>query len=519
MKININMKKSGMKQRKGMALLFAGILMFTAITSGCGKKDIDYDSVQQEETTQTGLDANGDSGTVSAGYDIPESCHQMIDPADSELESIEIAADRIQTFDTSGTIREYVKKRKRTPEYKEKVVNAVFDRDIQLSGEKAKTKADIENELDAAKQEDEDAKARKENGEALFEEQYTDEIKRLEKMLDAASEDGAAAIDYSADLYKGIRNDIEFELGFPCAEYPMAHFKMTQSLIQYRPQDGASEVDMIQLPMMSVEEYKEQSASMETGTESSQGNGQDGTTEEETEAMVHDNKCIYSVDEAKMIADDFLLDLGISDVQVKGVSDLMWAYYDDSGNPVGASEWDGYIFLYGRAAGTQMVADYAYYDTDYLSGEDGDIELDLPHESYTIYVDGNGVINAGWKDYLEPTGQTDSVTLLSFDEMIQKAEKAIPEFYKKYKTGYREVIFDHLELGYCLRQTEDQDTYCFVPAWIFSRHEEADNDHDDPYTSQLVILDAVTGDLIDPVLLSESLNITADEDWGFIAEN
>ena len=55
MKININMKKSGMKQRKEMALLFAGILMFTAITSGCGKKDIDYDSVQQEETTQTGL--------------------------------------------------------------------------------------------------------------------------------------------------------------------------------------------------------------------------------------------------------------------------------------------------------------------------------------------------------------------------------------------------------------------------------------------------------------------------------
>jgi len=200
MKININMKKSGMKQRKGMALLFAGTLMFTAITSGCGKKDIDYDSVQQEETTQTGLDANGDSGTVSAGYDIPESCHQTIDPADSELESIEIAADRIQTFDTSGTIREYVKKRKRTPEYKEKVVNAVFDRDIQLSGEKAKTKADIENELDAAKQEYEDAKARKENGEAIFEEQYTDEIKRLEKMLDAASEDGAAAIDYSADL-------------------------------------------------------------------------------------------------------------------------------------------------------------------------------------------------------------------------------------------------------------------------------------------------------------------------------
>ena len=47
----------------------------------------------------------------------------------------------------------------------------------------------------------------------------------------------------------------------------------------------------------------------------------------------------------------------------------------------------------------------------------------------------------------------------------------------------------------------------------------ADNDHDDPYTSQLVILDAVTGDLIDPVPLSESLNITADEDWGFIAEN
>lgn len=507
------------RQRKMMALLFAGTIMLTAVTSGCGKKDIDYDSVQQEETTQTGLDANGDSGTVSAGYDIPESCHQTIDPADSELEAIEIAADRIQTFDTSGTIREYVKKRKRTPEYKEKVVNAVFDRDIQLSGEKAKTKDDIQKELDAAKQEYEAAKARKENGEAIFEEQYTDEIKRLEKMLATASDDGASLIDYSADLYKGIRNDIEFELGFPCAEYPMAHFKMTQSLIQYRPQDGASEVDMIQLPMMSVEEYKEQSASMETGTESSQGNGQDGTTEEETEAMVHDNKCIYSVDEAKTIADDFLSDLEISDVQVKGVSDLMWAYYDDSGNPAGASEWDGYIFQYGRAAGTQPVTDYAYYDTDYLSGEDGDIELDLPHESYTLYVDGNGVINAGWKDYLEPTGQAEPVTLLSFDEMIQKAEKAIPEFYKKYKTGYREVIFDHLELGYCLRQTEDQDTYCFVPAWIFSRQEAADNDHDDPYTSQLVILDAVTGELIDPVPLSESLNIAADEDWGFTAEN
>ena len=101
------------RQRKMMALLFAGTLMFAAITSGCGEMDIDYDSVQKEETTQPGLDINGDSGTVSAGYDIPESCHQTIDPADSELESIEIAADRIQTFDRSGTIREYVKKRKR----------------------------------------------------------------------------------------------------------------------------------------------------------------------------------------------------------------------------------------------------------------------------------------------------------------------------------------------------------------------------------------------------------------------
>jgi len=495
--------------RKETAWLVVGTLMVSMMLAGCGKKNVDYDI--------DGSSGNKDSGTVSAGYGIPESCHQTIDSADSELKTIEIAADQIQTFDTSGTIREYVKKRKRTPEYKEKVVNAVFDRDIQLSGEKAKTKADIENELDAAKQEYEDAKARKENGEAIFEEQYTDEIKRLEKMLAAASDDGASLIDYSADLYKGIRNDIEFELGFPCAEYPMAHFKMTQSLIQYRPQNGASEVDMIRLPMMSVEEYKEQSAAMKTGTWSSEENGKDETTEEETEAVVHDNKCIYSVDEAKMIADDFLSDLGISDVQVKGVSDLMWAYYDDSGNPAGVSEWDGYIFLYGRAAGTQPVADYAYYDTDYLSGEDDAIELDLPSESHTIYVDGNGVINASWKDYLEPTGQTESVTMLSFDEMIQKAEKAIPEFYKKYKTGYREVIFDHLELGYCLRQTENQDTYCFVPAWIFSRQEEADNDHDDPYTSQLVIVDAVTGEIIDPVALSDSLNIAADEDWGFTA--
>lgn len=76
------------------------------------------------------------------------------------------------------------------------------------------------------------------------------------------------------------------------------------------------------------------------------------------------------------------------------------------------------------------------------------------------------MIDALWNSYLEADGSPQAVELLSFDEMLKKANESIAAYYTKYPTAYKQIAFNDITLSYYLKQKEDGSGFEYVPAWI-----------------------------------------------------
>ena len=131
--------------------------------------------------------------------------------------------------------------------------------------------------------------------------------------------------------------------------------------------------------------------------------------------------------------------------------------------------------------------------------------VEIPAEEYEIYIDSNGVVMANWSDYLEAVGQPETVELLSFNQILEKANETVPAYFTKYPTQYREVEFNDITLSYYLKQGENEGEFDYVPAWILSQYDEYVDYSEKDYPVQLVIIDATDGSVIDILELSRSL--------------
>jgi len=213
------------------------------------------------------------------------------------------------------------------------------------------------------------------------------------------------------------------------------------------------------------------------------------------------NECSLSVDEARQIAEEFLSKIGGSDAILQSESDLCWLYRNDGSSDQNLpTVVDGYSFEYIRSVMDQPVSDVAVWTADNLRQANGFVNV--PIEKYTIQVDANGVIDALWNSYLEADGSPQAVELLSFDEMLKKANESIAAYYTKYPTAYKQIAFNDITLSYYLKQKEDGSGFEYVPAWIFAEYEDP-ADHELP--EQVVILDARDGSALDLMKLAEAV--------------
>ena len=112
------------------------------------------------------------------------------------------------------------------------------------------------------------------------------------------------------------------------------------------------------------------------------------------------------------------------------------------------------------------------------------------------------MLDALWNSYLEADGSAQVVELLSFDEMLKKANESIAAYYTKYPTAYKQIAFNDITLSYYLKQKEDGSGFEYVPAWILAEYEDP-ADHELP--EQAVILDARDGSAIDLMKLAEAV--------------
>ena len=214
------------------------------------------------------------------------------------------------------------------------------------------------------------------------------------------------------------------------------------------------------------------------------------------------NQCTFTEDEARQIADDFMAKVGCSDVTLKKTSGLCWVYYDNDGNTT-ATDVDGYTFTYARAINNQPTATVNAWNVDNIQQDNASVNI--PAEECTVTVDSNGICGANWTEYLEAVSDPQATEILSYKDLLEKLNETVPEYYSKYPSNYKKIEFNGMELAYYLKQGDKDGEFEYVPAWILSEYEEYQDYSEKDNPTQLVVIDARDGSVIDLLELSKAL--------------
>ena len=470
--------------KKMAALAVAGVLVAGSTLTGCGKKNIDY-SVDGG----SGNGGSADSGSLQDKYGIPESCDMTLETGDSGLSKLAIEADEVSVPSTMDLPIVYAKKKEISNDAKKQLVESLVEKDkgIYAFDYDNMTKADIQEQIDQYEKEKKNSAA---NGDTSGSTWYDSMIDGLKDQLQKAPDEYPAADDYSGTEFLGEIGGRKFLVNVDDQGGASGSMCLKDQLITYRPKDGASGVYF---------------STPDTG---------DDLTDVD---MSSTNVCTFSKDEAQSIADEFVNKIGMADVTLNKAQDLYWYYYGADGN-TDSVEVDGYVFSYTRSINNQPTASAEVWNVDNLMQDDASVSI--PSEKCEVYVDSNGVISANWVNYFEITDKTESKDLLSFDELLKKANTNIAEYYTTYPTRYKKVEFNDMKLAYYLEKTDEDGVFKYVPAWILTQYEDmADESNNADYPDQMVVLDATDGSVIDLLELSKSLGTYQNYDTDTIARD
>jgi hypothetical protein len=173
-----------------------------------------------------------------------------------------------------------------------------------------------------------------------------------------------------------------------------------------------------------------------------------------------------AVSVALTLADAF----GAGDMVVDRIENLVLVYmYDDYSVP----KVNGYVVRLKRELNGCPIFDWK------------EPELGLWNDMYSVigvreyidvYVDDTGIISANGMLYTDMQSVTEEKTeLLSWDDMLKKADTELNDYYKKYRSDHKTVTFNDISLQYVLTVDKDGNKK-YVPAWVFVEYE----DYDDP---------------------------------------
>lgn len=208
-----------------------------------------------------------------------------------------------------------------------------------------------------------------------------------------------------------------------------------------------------------------------------------------------------SKDEAVEYAVNFLNSIGITDVTAVEASTNEWLCYDlILGQTEPETIYDGYYITFTNEVNS-LIPYIGYYDGVQSLVRDGMAREGLTVQTYEICLNDNGIIKAVCHDNYHKadagTEESQPVRLLSWDEMLEKADSCIGEYYSdKNVTG--SICFNYVELSYYMMWEEDG-TYALRPAWFFLTLSDVSLYYDaDMYPEEMLIIDAESGLPVDP---------------------
>ncbi|MBP3326244.1 MAG: hypothetical protein J6L77_07515 [Coprococcus sp.] len=473
------MRNSNVKKAAVIAL--AGLMMAQTALTGCGKKEVDYNLEGSSNQDGEGKTGTSDRAGIGGKLGVPESCNETINVGNSTLGSITINCESIQTPDADKMDIAHFTPYSFSNEDKKKIAEALFDKEkgIYLDDYEHRTKSDIQEQIDWNKKEIENAQ---ENGDSSWAASLEEEIKSLEAELAEAPDTYPDAGDYSGDSFFGTREDIEYSL----------------SMFSYGA-DGEDEEE----GMIGMGAYVYFGVKDDLSLRPYEGaSGGYMTDYAEQGDIAGTNKSSVTAEEAEELAGNFLADMGVTDIVKTKTSDLYWMYYDEDGNTV-ANEADGYAISYARAVGGSPTYSGRTYNVDNLQQING--WIDIPVETYSVFVYDGKVVQASWQQiYSQADSVEENVDLLSYEQIIEKANTEMAKYYEQYPTRYKKVEFNDMRLAYYL--VSDGEGKCkYLPVWIFSQYEEyTDSDGSDTPT-QLLIMNAMDGTIIDIIEEAKAL--------------
>lgn len=457
------------KLKKAVVVAAAGIMLMQTTFTGCGKKDVDYNVNGNQSQSSSDEKGISSEGGIAGKLGIPESCNETIDVGNSGIESIVINDTEIQIPDTDKMNVEHFTAKAVDNEEKKRIAETLFEKDkgIYLFDEEKQTKSDIEEQIGIYKSMIEEAQ---ENGNDAWATYLESEVKGLESQLAAAPDTYPEAGNYEGELFLGVKNDMDYLLGVvDCqdnSDVPglgtYVYFGPKLEFLTLRPYEGAS--------FAYCSEYDDM------------GNGVSANTSKMTK------------EEAEEIAEAFISDIGIKGIIKTETTDLIWEYLSADGMVL-ATESDGYVVRYSRAVSNTTTYTAGFDNVDNLQTDNGYIEP--PVEKYSIYVYDGKIITANWTQIAtEADSVEENVELLSYEQMIEKANTEIPKYFEKYSTRYKNIEFNDLRLTYYV-VSDGENHYKYIPVWVFAAYTELQNSDGASRPEQLVIMNAMDGSVID----------------------
>ena len=465
------MRKKG--YGKALTLLLVTSLVAGTVLTGCGKKKVDYSMGDDENGS------GGGGGKLVSRLDVPESYEGELEgiEADTGLSSVAIHAKSIAVPDTDKMSVVYYQNNTVDNDYKKRVCENFFDVSAGVYAYywDKMYKGDIERQIASY---EEMAKQMTSDSDKSY---FDDMIASLKEQLKTASDEREGAGDYSADAFVGSKGENEFMISFMSGDggtgggFSINYYPSDQ-MINYKPMDGATNVYCYSSDYY----YGEATA----------------------------NTSSMTSDEAVQKGLEFLAGCGISDIIETKSTDLIWEYSDASYNTI-SSQSDGYSVNFARSI--DGVAPYTVYVYNIDTLNSDDVWYDTKDETFELDMDDNGIVSGYCYDYFKATGdKKENVDILSWADALKALPKAVNTYYTENKTQYSSIDFNDVRLTYY--KIPEGDKYTYTPVWVFAQCDSTNEDGtmDTTSPSQLIMLNATTGELINlkDILTTEDYSVS-----------
>ncbi len=481
--VKTNMRGCISIKRKLVALLIGTIVMSTTLT-GCekdGDKKAGQPSKSAVEDNADALNRDGIGGRLG----IPAGCNESFDVGASGLEAITIKDSDVSVPDTDGMNIAHMSLVRMDNDEKRRIAETIFDvkEGICKHDSEHMSKQEYQNEIAYYEKQIELAK---EGGYGFSYE--SEMIEKYQEKLAAAPDEYIEAGDYDAKGFVGNYHDMKYLLTLYYFETNMAGGGFNWMRLEPYSDEHSGD-----LPIRPYEGAEEAFCSI--------------PYEDEVDL---ENKSTMTAEEAEYIAGKFIDDLGFDNFVKTGTSKLIWNYKDAKAASV-ATECDGYVIVYKRGIDGVSVYCPGYSMVDNLTPDE--IVIGTYCEEFYAYVYDGRVVKADCRTMYQTKEIEKNVDLLSYEEMLEKANAGMAAYYEKYPTHYNKVEFNDVRLTYYMI-SDDNGEYQYIPAWVFLQYDELQDFDASENPMQIVVMNAMDGTIIDIIEEMKKMECYLENDNG-----